>query len=76
MNTPMSAGFIPDCSEDKADAFDDAQFRGLRGGQNLAAPALASGFKDNIGEGAADIGGEFDGFAHGRDTYYCAARKS
>ncbi len=26
--------------QDKADAFDDAQFRGLRGGQNLAAPAL------------------------------------
>ena len=58
--------------EDKADAFDDAQFRRLRGGQNLAAPALGSCFEDNIGESAADIGGEFDGFVHGRDTYYCA----
>ena len=40
--------------------------------RTLPLQRLASCFKDNIGESAADIGGEFDGFVHGRDTYYCA----
>ena len=60
------AGGEPGLGEDQADALDDAQLRRLCGGEDLAAPALAACFQHEIGEGAADIGGELDGPGHGR----------
>ncbi len=52
----------------KLDAVEHAQFRRLGGGQDLAAEAFFAGFQHDIGESAANIGGEFD-VAHGVDYH-------
>ncbi len=57
----------PGLIEHQPDALDHAKFRRRRGGEDLAAPALGAGFEHDIGEGAADVGGELDLLCHGCD---------
>ena len=40
-------------------------FRRMGGGEHLAAPALPALFEHDVGEGAANVGGQFEGLSHG-----------
>ena len=64
MKTPMSCGFRPGLGQHDAYSLDDAQFRRMGGGEDLAAPALRAVFEHNVGEGAANVGGEFCLLSH------------
>ena len=57
----------PGLFEHQPDALDHAKFRRRGRGENLAAPALGAGFEHDIGEGAADVGGELDLLCHVSD---------
>ena len=47
------------------ETLDDAQFGGVSRGQHLAGPALGPVLQHDVGEGAANVGGEFRCSCHG-----------